>query len=147
MDVQFLPDVSDFPRPDRSTSAPLHDARPLPARLVGRYERTVVIHPSSIRSPAAADPGSSPNDPAHSPELDAVVPISLTVRLVTLFGVIVPFLGLAAAVSLLWGWGFSWVPLGLLIGMYVAPALGVTVGFHRLFTHRSFETNAVVKFI
>jgi stearoyl-CoA desaturase (Delta-9 desaturase) len=79
--------------------------------------------------------------------LDPTMPISIGVRLVTLFGVIVPFVGLAAAVFLVWGWGFSWVHLGLLIGMYVATALGVTVGFHRLFTHRSFETNAVVKFI
>jgi stearoyl-CoA desaturase (delta-9 desaturase) len=107
-----------------------------------------VTHALSIRSPAAADPTSAPlTAPTHSRELDATLPVSLTVRLVTLFGVIVPFLGLAAAVSLLWGWGFSWVHLGLLIGMYVATALGVTVGFHRLFTHRSFETNAVVKFI
>ena len=31
--------------------------------------------------------------------------------------------------------------------MYVLTALGITVGFHRLFTHRSFETNAVVQFV
>jgi len=60
---------------------------------------------------------------------------------------VLPFLGLAAAVFLLWGWGFSWVHLGLLLGMYIPTALGVTVGYHRLFTHRSFETNRVVQFI
>ena len=58
-----------------------------------------------------------------------------------------PFLGLVAAVFFLWGWGFRWVDLGLLLGMYVLTALGITVGFHRLFTHRSFETNRVVQFV
>jgi stearoyl-CoA desaturase (delta-9 desaturase) len=61
--------------------------------------------------------------------------------------VIVPFLGLAAAIVLLWGRGFRWVELGLLLGMYLLTALGITVGFHRLFTHRSFETNRVIQFI
>jgi len=61
--------------------------------------------------------------------------------------VVVPFLGVVAAPLLLWGWGFGWVEFGLLLGMYVLTALGVTVGFHRLFTHRSFEANPVVRFV
>jgi stearoyl-CoA desaturase (delta-9 desaturase) len=64
-----------------------------------------------------------------------------------LIAVIVPFLGLVAAVTLLWGRGMSWVELGLLLGMYVLTGLGITVGYHRLFTHRSFETQGAVKFI
>jgi stearoyl-CoA desaturase (Delta-9 desaturase) len=59
----------------------------------------------------------------------------------------VPFAGLVIAAVLLWGWGFRWVELGLLLGMYVLTALGITVGFHRLFTHRSFETSRVVQLI
>jgi stearoyl-CoA desaturase (delta-9 desaturase) len=31
--------------------------------------------------------------------------------------------------------------------MYVLTVLGITVGFHRLFTHRAFETNIVVAFV
>src|SRR5438105_3730241 len=73
-------------------------------------------------------------------------PISLRVRLVTLAAIVIPFLGLVAAPFFLWGWGFSWTDLGLLLGMYVLTAIGITVGFHRLFVHRSFETNMVVKF-
>ena len=57
----------------------------------------------------------------------------------------VPFLGLIAAPFVVWGWGFSWVDLGLLLGMYLVTALGITVGFHRLFTHRSFETFTGIK--
>ena len=54
--------------------------------------------------------------------------------------VLLPLLGLGAAALFLWGWGFGWTDMGLLIGMYVLTSLGITVGFHRLFTHRSFET-------
>jgi stearoyl-CoA desaturase (delta-9 desaturase) len=65
----------------------------------------------------------------------------------TLLGVVVPFLGLAAAVFCVWGWGFSGLHLGLLAGMYLLTALGVTVGYHRLFTHRAFETTRPVRFV
>ena len=73
--------------------------------------------------------------------------LSVAVWVANLSGVVLPFVGLAAAVFLLWGWGFNWVNLGLLLGMYIPTALGVTVGYHRLFTHRSFETNRVVQFV
>jgi stearoyl-CoA desaturase (delta-9 desaturase) len=61
--------------------------------------------------------------------------------------VVVPFLGLLAAIYFLWGRGFSWVDLGLLLGMYALTGLGITVGYHRLFTHRAFETTRIVQFI
>jgi stearoyl-CoA desaturase (Delta-9 desaturase) len=67
-------------------------------------------------------------------------------RMATLIAVVVPFLGLVAAMVFLWGRGFSWIDLGLLLGMYALTVLGVTVGFHRYFTHRSFETGRVMQF-
>ncbi|CAG0978732.1 stearoyl-CoA desaturase (Delta-9 desaturase) [Phycisphaerales bacterium] len=70
---------------------------------------------------------------------------SLLARTASLVVVVVPLIGLVTAVALLWGTGFSWVHLGLLVGGYVLTALGITVGYHRFFTHKSFETNAVVK--
>jgi stearoyl-CoA desaturase (Delta-9 desaturase) len=90
----------------------------------------------SVHPPVKAAPGE-----------EAPARASLGGRLVTLAAIIVPFLGLVAAIVFLWGWGFSWVDLALLIGMYGLTALGITVGFHRLFVHRSFETNGVVKFV
>lgn len=71
----------------------------------------------------------------------------LLMRLVTLAVIVVPLLGLIAAPFFLWGWGFSWVDMGLLLGMYLLTAVGITIGFHRLFTHRSFETYVWVKFV
>jgi stearoyl-CoA desaturase (Delta-9 desaturase) len=72
---------------------------------------------------------------------------SLSVRVVNLIAIVVPLCGLVAAPVFLWGWGFHWIDLVLLVSMYVLTAFGITVGFHRLFTHRSFETNIVVKVI
>jgi stearoyl-CoA desaturase (Delta-9 desaturase) len=71
----------------------------------------------------------------------------LIVRVVTLVVIVVPLLGLIAAPFFVWGWGFSWADLGLLLGMYLLTALGITVGFHRLFVHRSFETYTWVKVV
>jgi stearoyl-CoA desaturase (delta-9 desaturase) len=66
----------------------------------------------------------------------------------TFVGVTVPLVGVVAAAILLWGLGwFNWVDLGLLAGMYLLSMLGITVGFHRLFTHRSFQTVRPVEFI
>ena len=73
--------------------------------------------------------------------------VSLKVRTATLIAVITPFFGLVAAIVSFWGWGFRWSDLALLLGMYVLTGLGITVGFHRLFTHHSFETNLAVQFV
>jgi stearoyl-CoA desaturase (delta-9 desaturase) len=78
---------------------------------------------------------------------DELLSASVGVRLATLLSVVVPFLGLLVAVSLLWDWGLGWWHLGLFLGMFVLTGAGITVGFHRLFTHRSFETNSAVQFL
>jgi stearoyl-CoA desaturase (delta-9 desaturase) len=57
---------------------------------------------------------------------------------VTAAFVLVPFAGLAAAVWLAWGHGLGLADLLLAAGCYLITGLGVTVGFHRLLTHRSF---------
>jgi stearoyl-CoA desaturase (Delta-9 desaturase) len=81
------------------------------------------------------------------PRSDASTAISIRMRLLNLTAVILPFLGFVAVLVSLWGRGFHWVDLGLLLGMYALTAVGITVGYHRLFTHRAFETNSVVQFV
>jgi stearoyl-CoA desaturase (delta-9 desaturase) len=66
-------------------------------------------------------------------------------QVVTLIAVVVPPLGLVLAMGLLWGIEFHWVDLALFAGMYVLCAFGTTIGFHRFFTHRGFETRAPIK--
>ncbi|HKT04433.1 MAG TPA: acyl-CoA desaturase [Rugosimonospora sp.] len=53
--------------------------------------------------------------------------------------VTVPFLALLAAVPVVWGWGLTWTDLALLAFWYTVTCLGVTVGFHRYFTHGAFK--------
>jgi stearoyl-CoA desaturase (Delta-9 desaturase) len=55
--------------------------------------------------------------------------------------VLLPMLALVAAVPLAWGWGLTWLDVGLTVGFYFLSGFGVTVGFHRYFTHRSFKAS------
>ena len=52
---------------------------------------------------------------------------------------VIPFAALAAAVPLTWGWGMTWVDLMLAGVFYTVSTLGVTVGYHRYFTHGAFK--------
>ncbi len=61
-------------------------------------------------------------------------------QIVTLLAVIIPPLGLLSAAGLLWGVALSWVDVALFATFYLLGGLGITVGYHRLFSHRSFET-------
>lgn len=72
--------------------------------------------------------------------------ISLGVRVANLIAVIVPFCAFVWAIISLWGRGFGWIDFLLMAAMYSLTVLGITVGFHRLFTHRSFETPRFVAF-
>jgi stearoyl-CoA desaturase (delta-9 desaturase) len=62
----------------------------------------------------------------------------------TLF-IVVPLLAVVAAVPVAWGGFLSWVDVAIALPMYYLPLLGVTVGFHRLFTHKSFKPNRPTK--
>ena len=52
--------------------------------------------------------------------------------------VLVPFGGLAVAVWLAWGHALNLTDILLAVAFYLVTGLGVTIGFHRLLTHRSF---------
>src|SRR5437763_3678851 len=73
--------------------------------------------------------------------------MSRTARNVNLLAVIVPFLAFLGALVLLWNRAVGPLDLAILAGMYVISGLGVTVGFHRLLTHRSFETRRPLKYV
>jgi stearoyl-CoA desaturase (delta-9 desaturase) len=62
-------------------------------------------------------------------------------RYANLAGVVVPFAGVLVAIVLLWNSWVDAIDLAILAVMYLATAMGVTVGFHRLLTHRSFRVD------
>ena len=55
--------------------------------------------------------------------------------------VILPFLAFVAAVPVAWGWGLGWTDVALFLAFYIPSGLGITVGYHRHFTHSSFKAN------
>ncbi len=83
-----------------------------------------------------------PDDPSTG---GARAPLPLLHRVVMLLAVLLPFAGLIVAIAVVWGRGFDWLDLGLLLAMFFATGFGVTIGFHRLFTHRSFATSRIMQ--
>lgn len=55
-----------------------------------------------------------------------------------------PPIGVIAAMIACWGGWFRPVDLVLFATLYLATGFGITVGFHRLFTHRSFQASPLV---
>jgi stearoyl-CoA desaturase (delta-9 desaturase) len=55
--------------------------------------------------------------------------------------IVVPMAALAAAIPLLWDHWISWRDVAIAAVMYMITGHGVTVGFHRYFTHRGFKTS------
>jgi stearoyl-CoA desaturase (Delta-9 desaturase) len=57
----------------------------------------------------------------------------------------VPFIAVLAAVPLAWGGWLGWNDVAITVLMYWLTGHGITVGFHRLFTHKSYKPNRAVK--
>lgn len=72
---------------------------------------------------------------------------SRLVKLITLISVVAPLVGTIVAVWLLWQRLVTWRDLAILGGMYFSTALGITIGYHRMLTHRSFATWPAVRFV
>jgi stearoyl-CoA desaturase (delta-9 desaturase) len=66
-------------------------------------------------------------------------------RRITVGAVVVPFAAFVAAVALSWGGLVSGRDLAIFAVMYLLVGFGVTVGFHRLLTHRAFEAPPAVR--
>jgi stearoyl-CoA desaturase (Delta-9 desaturase) len=58
---------------------------------------------------------------------------------------VVPFLALAVVGWQVWASLLHWSDIAVFGILYVLTGLGVTVGFHRLFTHRSFATSSALR--
>jgi stearoyl-CoA desaturase (delta-9 desaturase) len=66
-------------------------------------------------------------------------------RLLTGTVTVVPFLMLGVVGWQLWADLLGWSDLLVFVILYVATGIGITVGYHRLFTHRSFRTTPAVR--
>jgi stearoyl-CoA desaturase (delta-9 desaturase) len=68
-------------------------------------------------------------------------------RTVTLIAVVVPFAATIFAIAKLWQRDVVPVDLVMLVGLYLVTGFGITIGFHRFATHRSFRSGPVVEFV
>ncbi len=101
------------------------------------------LNGQDVREAAGPNASGEATLAAHDHEPFEALPLGD--RVANFVVIVVPLVALAAAIVLLWPWGVSWTALALFFGMYIATGFGVTVGYHRLFTHRSFETGPVLK--
>jgi stearoyl-CoA desaturase (delta-9 desaturase) len=84
-----------------------------------------------------------PARPAPKPVLSGRQTIAELITIRTFL--LVPFLALAAAVPVFWGWGVSWLDLAIGGAFFVVSTLGITVGYHRYFTHGAFRANRALR--
>ena len=59
--------------------------------------------------------------------------------------IVIPFLAIAAAVPMAWGGWLGWTDVAIAVFMYAITGHGITIGFHRFFTHKSFKPNRPLK--
>jgi stearoyl-CoA desaturase (delta-9 desaturase) len=67
-------------------------------------------------------------------------------RYANLVAVVVPFVAFVAALVLLWNHAVAGTDLAILAAMYLITASGITIGFHRMLTHRSFATHKPIEY-
>lgn len=82
--------------------------------------------------------------PQPKPEFEAA---KKTKTELIIFGIVVgaPIVAVIAAVPFAWGWGLGWTDVAIALTFYIVTGLGVTVGFHRYFTHGSFKAKRPMK--
>ena len=66
-------------------------------------------------------------------------------RIVTAIGVSIPMIGVLIALGLFWGVAVRPVDLALLFVFYTLTGVGISVGYHRLFTHSAFDTSPAMR--
>jgi stearoyl-CoA desaturase (Delta-9 desaturase) len=89
-------------------------------------------------APPTANPDGAARTRAPRPDIEPEPSGRLDRFLVGLF-VAVPLLAVLAAIPLAWGWGLGWHDIVIAFVFYVVTGMGITMGFHRHFTHSSFK--------
>jgi stearoyl-CoA desaturase (Delta-9 desaturase) len=88
-----------------------------------------------------------PDQDRWAPSPDDVQPVANQTRdrIITGLVTLLPFVGLGFVAWQVWSWALHWHDLVVFAIVYVTTGLGVTVGFHRYLTHRSFTTTRHVR--
>ncbi len=102
-------------------------------------QSTSVERAASVERPADLDPAAGVEPPAN---LDGLADVDRVANIVV---TIVPIALLGLAMWLAWGGALHWSDLVVLAVTYLLTGVGITVGFHRLLTHRSFKTSSPMR--
>jgi stearoyl-CoA desaturase (delta-9 desaturase) len=86
----------------------------------------------------APEATTAPPRPQARPEIEPTAKGNFEKFLMAVF-IVVPLLAVVTAVPFAWGWGLGWTDLAIMFVFYAVSGLGVTVGYHRHFTHGSFK--------
>ncbi|GAC1324728.1 MAG: acyl-CoA desaturase [Chloroflexota bacterium] len=81
----------------------------------------------------------------RTPQRAAFQPKGFLPRFITLIVVFVPFIATVFAIVKLWEREVVPIDLALMVGLYLLTGFGITIGFHRFATHRSFQSNRIVE--
>ncbi len=84
----------------------------------------------------------APASATAAPEAD----MATVDKVANMVSVAIPFIAMLAAIVVFWNQFVSLSDLLILLVMYVLTGLGVTVGFHRLLTHRAFQTYRPIRY-
>src|SRR5918995_2835876 len=68
-------------------------------------------------------------------------------RNINIAAVVLPFVAFLAALPMLWNELVGPLDLALFVVLYFVSTLGITVGFHRLMTHRAFATYRPIEYL
>jgi stearoyl-CoA desaturase (delta-9 desaturase) len=67
-------------------------------------------------------------------------------RNINIAAVLLPFVAFIAAIPMLWNDLVGPLDLALLVAIYAVSTIGITVGYHRMLTHRAFATHKWVEY-
>jgi stearoyl-CoA desaturase (delta-9 desaturase) len=100
--------------------------------------------PALVEEPPAVERAVTAPPHVASPDAPAVF-TPLVDRVANIVVMVLPLGLLAWAAWLTWGGALHWSDLVALAITYSLTGLGITVGFHRLLTHRSFKTSPALR--
>src|SRR3954463_9551316 len=135
----------------RHPGAPTDTRTRSPRELEGTADRMITrccVSRPGPRGVRALDMSSATKTAAgHAPGPDDVEPVANETRDRIITGAVtaVPILALSVVGWQVWNRYLHWSDLVVFVILYLATGIGVTVGFHRHFTHRSFKAGRAVR--
>jgi stearoyl-CoA desaturase (delta-9 desaturase) len=91
-------------------------------------------------------PNRGGSDSAEQPDFQLAGGHGVAHQVTNVAAIVIPLAAFVLAVVMLWGRLVEWIDLAVLAVGYVATCLGITVGFHRMLTHRAFQTYRPVRY-